>query len=63
MILNCNNSNNWLAVECNLCGQIIPVDKDFRLRKWKHEEHHHFNKHRKSQNRIIGEVEWLIKPV
>jgi len=52
----------WFVVECNLCGQEFEVDKDFGARAYRHKEHHHFNKHRASQNRIIGEIDWIIKP-
>jgi len=52
--------NGWFKVECNLCGQQLPVDKDFSLRSWKHKEFHRFSLKNKSQNRILGVVEWNI---
>ncbi len=53
---------NWFVVECNLCGQEFEVDKDWGLRAFKHKEFHRPNRQAKSQNRIHGVVEWIIKP-
>jgi len=52
--------NPWFKMKCNLCNAEIDVDELYINRKYQHEEHHHYNKHRASQNNIIGVVKWEV---